>query len=138
MEKRDYYEVLGVPQNATDDQIKKAYRKLAMQYHPDCNPGKEQWANDRFKEINEAYEVLSDPDKRRYFDRFGVTAAAGDISGEFYADAGFEALMRHFGGGGFCRFRRGCRFRSGMDFWQHFQQEWDNAMRESEDHGEKE
>ena len=65
----DYYSVLGLPRNATDEQVKKAYRKLAMEYHPDRNgnPG----AHEHFKEINEAYEVLSDPQKRAYYDRTG-------------------------------------------------------------------
>ncbi|MBM4448971.1 MAG: J domain-containing protein, partial [Chloroflexi bacterium] len=62
---KDYYQILGVPRNASQDQIKKAYRKLAMQYHPDRNPGKEAWANDKFKEINEAFGVLGDPQKRQ-------------------------------------------------------------------------
>ena len=55
---KDYYQILGVPRNASQNEIKKAYRKLAMQYHPDRNPGKEKWANERFKEINEAFSVL--------------------------------------------------------------------------------
>ncbi|TET55154.1 MAG: hypothetical protein E3J50_05305 [Dehalococcoidia bacterium] len=58
---KDYYGILGLPRNASDAEIKKAYRKLAMQYHPDRNPGKEKWANEKFKEINEAYGVLGDP-----------------------------------------------------------------------------
>ena len=68
-EKRDYYEVLGVSKNATPDEIKKAYRKLAMKYHPDVN--KDPGAEDKFKEINEAYEVLSDEQKRQTYDQFG-------------------------------------------------------------------
>ena len=66
MPNKDYYKILGVPQTASDDDIKKAYRKLAMQYHPDKNPGKEKWANEKFKEINEAYGVLGNVDKRQY------------------------------------------------------------------------
>ena len=68
--KRDYYEVLGVKKNATDEELKKAYRKLAKQNHPDLNPG-DKAAEARFKEINEAYEVLSDKDKRAKYDQFG-------------------------------------------------------------------
>jgi len=70
MEYRDYYKILGVPRGSSADEIKKAYRKLAMQYHPDRNPGDKQ-AEDRFKEINEAYQVLSDPQKRARYDQLG-------------------------------------------------------------------
>ena len=69
-EKRDYYEVLGVSKDADAKEIKKAYRKLAMKYHPDKNPG-DKAAEEKFKEINEAYEVLSDENKRNTYDRFG-------------------------------------------------------------------
>ena len=68
--KRDYYEVLGVEKNASDAEIKKAYRKLAMKYHPDQNPG-DKSAEEKFKEINEAYEVLSDADKKARYDQYG-------------------------------------------------------------------
>ncbi len=69
-DKRDYYEVLGVDKNASEDEIKKAYRKLAKKYHPDLNPGDKE-AEEKFKEANEAYEVLSDAEKKAKYDRFG-------------------------------------------------------------------
>ena len=67
---KDYYQVLDVSRNASADQIKKAYRKLARKYHPDLNPNNQE-AEKRFKDINEAHEILSDPDKRRTYDQFG-------------------------------------------------------------------
>lgn len=71
-EKRDYYEILGVPRNATPEEIKKAYRKLALEFHPDRHPPeKKKWAEEKFKEISEAYEVLMDPEKRRLYDTYG-------------------------------------------------------------------
>lgn len=76
---RDYYEVLLVPKTATDEEIKKAYRKLAMEYHPDRNPGREKWATDKFKIINEAFSVLGDIEKRRQYDQFGRRGNISDI-----------------------------------------------------------
>lgn len=83
---RDYYEILGVPRDATEADIKKAYRKLAMQYHPDVNKSPD--ANEVFKEINEAYQVLSDPEKRATYDRFGRV----DIPAGGFGDFGFGSL----------------------------------------------
>ena len=76
MAKRDYYEVLGVDKNATPEELKKAYRKLALQYHPDRNPGDKE-AEEKFKEAAEAYDVLSNPDKKARYDQFGPAAFDG-------------------------------------------------------------
>jgi curved DNA-binding protein len=91
---KDYYEVLGVGRGASEEEIRRAYRKLARKYHPDVN--KEAGAEDRFKEISEAYEVLRDPEKRERYDRLGANWRAGeDVSGA----AGFEDLFRQGGFG---------------------------------------
>jgi curved DNA-binding protein len=97
---KDYYDILGVTRNASDTEIKKAYRKLAMQYHPDRNPGKQKWANEKFKEINEAYGVLGDPQKRRQYDQFGTAGNIGDIFGSPSTATTFEEMMKDFGGAG--------------------------------------
>ena len=97
---KGYYETLGVSKNATEQQIKKAYRKLAMKYHPDRNPGNEKWANEKFKEVNEAFGVLGDPEKRKQYDQFGTVGTAGDMFRSGYTRATFEDLMKDFGGSG--------------------------------------
>lgn len=95
--KRDYYEVLGVEKNASDAEIKKAYRKLAMKYHPDQNPG-DKTAEEKFKEINEAYEVLSDADKKARYDQYGFAGVDPNFNPN--AGAGFGGGFGGFGGFG--------------------------------------
>ena len=85
--KRDYYEVLGVSKNATADEIRKAYRKLAIKYHPDKNPGDKE-AEDKFKEAAEAYEVLSDQEKRSKYDQFGHSMGPQGFGGGSYGGGG--------------------------------------------------
>ena len=118
-EKKDYYEVLGVNKNATDEELKKAYRKLAKKYHPDANPDNKKEAEAKFKEVNEAYEVLSDSQKRRMYDQFGTAdpsqgfgGAGGPFGGQggwnySYSTSGFDDfgdlgdIFSSFFGGGF-------------------------------------
>ena len=106
-DKRDYYEVLGLSKGATDDEIKKAYRRLAKQYHPDMNPG-DKVAENKFKEVNEAYDVLGDPDKKAKYDQYGHAAfdpSSGFGGGGFGGGFGFDGFdisdifSNIFGGG---------------------------------------
>src|SRR5258708_7089873 len=103
--KRDYYEVLGIARGATDEEIKKAFRRMAKQYHPDAN--KEPGAEARFIEVNEAYEVLSDPQKRNAYDRYGHAAVnngagasgAGFANGDFAFSSINDLFETFFAGG---------------------------------------
>ena len=79
--KRDYYEILGVPKNASEEEIKKAYRKLAMKFHPDRNQGEDKGAEAKFKEAKEAYEMLSDADKRAAYDQYGHAGVDPNMRG---------------------------------------------------------
>lgn len=121
MEKRDYYEVLGVSKDATADQIKKAYRKKAIEFHPDKNPG-DKTAEEKFKEAAEAYDVLSNPDKKARYDQFGhagMGGAAGNggpFGGGFGQNMSMDDIFSMFGdifgghsgfGGGFGGFGGG-------------------------------
>src|SRR5687768_16314296 len=103
MSKRDYYEVLGLPRGASEDEIKKAYRKLAVKFHPDKNPG-DKAAEEKFKELGEAYEVLNDPQKRAASDQYGHSAFDPRSRGFRPGAAGFhdpfEIFREVFGAGG--------------------------------------
>ncbi len=109
---KDYYKVLGVSKDVSQDDLKKAFRKLAMQYHPDRNPAKE--AEDKFKEINEAYAVLSDPDKRRQYDMFGAEGFGQRYSNDdIFSNFDFRSVFEDMGfGGGAPQGQRGFDFSS--------------------------
>ncbi|TZF83852.1 molecular chaperone DnaJ [Pedobacter sp. BS3] len=98
MAKRDYYDVLGVSRSSSADEIKKAYRKLAIKYHPDKNPG-DKAAEEKFKEAAEAYEVLSNPEKRQRYDQFGHAAGSGGFGGGMNMEDIFSQFGDVFGGG---------------------------------------
>jgi molecular chaperone DnaJ len=125
--KRDYYEVLGVGQSATNEELKKAYRRLARQYHPDVNS--EDGADERFKEINEAYEILSNENSRAAYDRFGHAGVQGGGTG-FEGFSGFggvaDIFEEFFGGFGGPRSRTGPR--RGADLRQDVSITFDEAV----------
>jgi molecular chaperone DnaJ len=104
---RDYYEILGVERNASADELKAAYRKLAKQYHPDVN--REPGSEEQFKELNEAYAVLSDEQKRAAYDRFGQAGLSGMGGGADYSDFGMADIFESFFGGSFAGGTRGSR-----------------------------
>ena len=127
MAKRDYYEILGVSKTADEQEIKKAYRKMAMKYHPDKNPG-DKASEEKFKEAAEAYDVLSNGDKKSRYDQFGHAGMGGAAGGGGYGGAGFGGMNMedifsnfgdvfggHFGGnsrsGGGRRVNRGSNLR---------------------------
>lgn len=140
-EKRDYYAVLGVGRDADDSTIKKAYRKLAKKYHPDTSAGNAQ-AEEKFKEVTEAYEILSDPEKRKLYDRFGHAAfdgsAAGDggSGGHYGQGSPFEDWFRQggdpgagvFGGAGFGSRAGAGGFESGADLQAEIFLRFDEAV----------
>src|SRR3954465_4968140 len=103
MAKRDFYEILGVAKSASEEEIKKSYRKLAMKYHPDRNPDSKE-AEEKFKEVKEAYEMLTNPEKREAYDRYGHAGVDPNAGGGFgaggFSDAFGDIFGDIFGGGG--------------------------------------
>lgn len=134
---KDYYETLGVDKNASDEEIKRAFRKMAKQYHPDVN--KEAGADEKFKEIGEAYSVLSDPEKRRTYDQFGSAAfdgsqgGFGGFGGGGFGGFGFEDfdlgdIFEQFMGGGFSSRKKGRTASRGEDALVHIDLDFEEAI----------
>jgi len=97
MDYKDYYNVLGVNHDASAEEIKRAYRKLAMQCHPDHNQGNKEWANQKFKEITEAFNILGAPEKRSQYDTFGSVENIADIFSRQPMQTTLEDLVKNFG-----------------------------------------
>lgn len=147
MASKDYYQVLGLGKDASLDEIKRAFRKLAVKFHPDKNPGSKE-AEDKFKEINEAYAVLSDPEKKAQYDRFGSTGfhqrySQEDIFrgfdvGDIFKDMGYgtEDIFSRIFGGGFHQ-RRGFRYNTGRQQGEDFTMELQISFRDAFSGGEK-
>lgn len=130
MAKRDYYEILGVKRDAQEQDLKKAYRQLAIRYHPDKNPGSKEAAEEKFKEINEAYDVLSDPQKRQRYDTFGHAGVGAEGAGGFDFSRGgfgdiFGDIFEDFFGGQTGRAR--VRPERGADLQYHLQIDFEEA-----------
>lgn len=145
MAEKDYYQLLGVKKGASAEEIKKAYRKLAVKYHPDKNPGDKQ-AEERFKEINEAYAVLSDPQKKAQYDQFGSTGFHQRFSqedifrgfdvGDIFKDMGYgteDIFSRIFGGG----FQAGGRYRARKQRGEDYSMDLHISFRDAATGGEK-
>ncbi|MEM0448715.1 MAG: molecular chaperone DnaJ [Methanomassiliicoccales archaeon] len=148
-EKRDYYEVLGVPRNATLEQLKKAYRELARKYHPDVTKEDKAQAEERFKEISEAYEVLADPEKRKLYDQYGHQGLSGQFSngGFQWSDFTHASDLRDifgdlgsfgFGGSIFDMFFGGGRGASGPHKGQSLRYDIEISLEEAASGGERE
>jgi curved DNA-binding protein len=139
---KDYYQMLGLNRNASEDEIKKAYRKLALKYHPDHHPDDSE-SEDKFKEIGEAYAVLSDPRKRKEYDQFGHKRFKRKYTAEdIFSDPNFEEIFREFAFGftrqefreSFCGKRgRGCDHRRANFFRRAFFQEFSKDFSEREE-----
>ncbi len=134
MASRDYYDVLGVSKNASDEEMKRAYRKLAMKYHPDRNPNKKE-AEERFKELNEAYAVLSDKEKRKQYDTYGKEGFHQRFSQEdIFRGFDFDDIFSNLFGGGGGRGRREYRYggRGGFDFGDIFSKAYQGGGRSTQ------
>ncbi len=148
MPSKDYYQILGLAKNASLDEIKRAFRKLAVKYHPDKNPGNKE-AEEKFKEINEAYAVLSDPDKKAQYDRFGSAGFhqrytqedifRGFDVGDLFKDMGFgtEDIFSRLFGGGAHHHHRGFHYNVGRQPGEDFTMELTVSFRDAFSGGEK-